>query len=92
MATDTPAKQSSEKGAFPRYARVTGKDQLKVPEPILAEFPDVQHFRIVQEEGRIVLTPVLPGGLEAIRDHFEALGITEQDIADAVAWARGRKR
>ena len=27
---------------------------------------------------------------DAVRDHLDRLGITEQDIADAIEWARGR--
>jgi len=35
-----------------------------------------------------VLTPVRIGQADAVRGKLEALGITEQDVNDAVQWAR----
>jgi len=34
------------------------------------------------------MEPTIQDPLDEIRRHFEALGITEQDIADAIKWAR----
>jgi len=36
----------------------------------------------------IVLTPCHPGAGQAVRARLKELGITEADVADAVAWAR----
>lgn len=30
--------------------------------------------------------------LDSVREHIREIGITESDIADAVAWARGKLR
>lgn len=38
--------------------------------------------------GRIVLTPVRIHRADAVRAKLADLGITEADVADAVAWAR----
>ena len=71
-------------------AVVTGKNQLTFVEGLLANFPDAEYFEVVIEDGRIVLTPVEPDPIEAVWAKIEALGITEDDVADAVQWARGR--
>ena len=39
-------------------------------------------------DGRIVLTPVRMQQAQAVREKLQQLGITEQDVSDAVAWAR----
>ena len=43
----------------------------------------------VQDEG-MALTLIQDSTMETIWAKIEALGITEQDVADAVQWARGR--
>jgi hypothetical protein len=69
-------------------AKLTSKNQLTIPKKALASFPGVTHFQVEVDGDRLVLTPVRLDALEAIRQHIAALGITEQDIADAVAEAR----
>jgi hypothetical protein len=39
-------------------------------------------------DGKIVLTPVRPQEPGAVRAKLQELGITEQDVSDAVTWAR----
>jgi hypothetical protein len=34
------------------------------------------------------MEPTIQDPLDEIRRHFEALGITEQDLTDAIKWAR----
>jgi hypothetical protein len=41
---------------------------------------------------RLLLTPARMGAADAVRQKLEELGITEADVADAVAWARKRRR
>jgi hypothetical protein len=69
-------------------AKLTSKNQLTIPKQALASFGEVSHSQVEVDGGRLVLTPARIGGLEAVRRHIAELGITEQDIADAVAWAR----
>jgi type II secretory ATPase GspE/PulE/Tfp pilus assembly ATPase PilB-like protein len=43
---------------------------------------------VVCDNGRIVLTPLHPGGAAAVRSRLAELGLDDADVADAVAWAR----
>ena len=43
---------------------------------------------MVVESGRIILTPVRIQQADAVRAKLEALGINEQDVSDAIQWAR----
>ena len=47
-----------------------------------------EYFDVTVESGRIILTPVRVQKAQAVREKLEQLGITEQDVEDAVAWAR----
>ena len=47
-------------------------------------------FEVAVENGRIVLTPYEITTIEEIQAKLAALGITEDDVAYAVEWARGR--
>ena len=74
----------------PVLARVTGAKQLTLPDEVLASFPGVDCFNVSEERDRIVLTPVQASPVDAVRRKLAALGITEEDVRDAVAWARWR--
>jgi len=52
----------------------------------------VSHFQVEVDGDRLVLTPARMGAAEAVQRKLEALGITEADIEDAIAWARKKKR
>ena len=43
---------------------------------------------MTEDGGRIVLTPVRIQRADAVRARLADLGITEDDVADAIAWAR----
>jgi len=73
-------------------AKLTSKNQLTLPKQALEAVGTASHFRVEVEDGRIVLTPERPGAADAVRRKLQALGITEADVADAVAWARKRRR
>jgi hypothetical protein len=45
-------------------------------------------YDVVCENGVIVLTPCHSGAGQAVRARLKEFGITEADVADAVAWAR----
>lgn len=47
-----------------------------------------EYFEVSVENGRIVLTPVRVQRAQAVRDKLGQLGITEEDVDAAVAWAR----
>lgn len=69
-------------------AVVTGKNQLALAEGILAGFLDADCFEATVEDDRIVLTPYQITAIEGVWAKIAALGITEEDVADAVKWAR----
>lgn len=72
----------------PVLARVIGATQLTLPDELLASFPGVDCFNVSEEGGRIVLTPVHAIRLDAVRQKLAELGISEEDVRDAVEWAR----
>lgn len=71
-------------------AKVTSKNQLTLPKSVLQQIGRVEYFDIRTEGGKIVLTPVQLHSAEKIRQKLEGLGITENDISDAVSFARQR--
>jgi hypothetical protein len=46
----------------------------------------------VEDNGRIVLTPVRLNRADAVRAKLADLGITEKDLTAAVAWSRKTTR
>lgn len=48
------------------------------------------YFSVRVEDGNLILSPTRPNAAEAARAKIAALGISEADVADAVAWARRR--
>ncbi len=72
-------------------AKITSKNQLTLPKAIVKEFPGTDYFDIQMEAGRIVLTPLKLSRADAVRKKLAALGITEQEVKDAIKWARDSK-
>ena len=77
-------------------AKKTSKNQLTLPKEIVKDFPDIEYFDVAVKENRIVLSPVRIAPVEAtlagIRKKIEKLGITQDDMSDAVTWARKQKK
>ena len=75
-------------------AKKTSKNQITLPKAAIAKFKDVEYFDVTVKDGRIVLEPVkitLVGStLQETRKKIANLGLSEKDVDDAVAWARGR--
>ena len=69
-------------------AKLTSKNQITLPKAVVNAVDASEYFEVAVENGRIMLTPVRVQRAQAVRDHLAQLGITEQDVADAVAWAR----
>lgn len=69
-------------------AKLTSKNQLTLPKEVIAGFPDTTFFEIETVNGQIVLTPVRMQRADAVRAKLAALGMSEQDVADAVQWVR----
>jgi hypothetical protein len=69
-------------------AKLTAKNQLTIPKAVAMEFSGVEYFDVSTDGSAIVLKPLRPSRLDAVRDKLAQLGITEQDVKDAIAWAR----
>lgn len=75
-------------------AKKTVKNQITLPKKIVERFPSVSYFDVRVEEGEIVLRPVdverrSPGD---VRAKLRELGISQEDVREAVRWARARDR
>ena len=69
-------------------AKLTSKNQLTLPKSITKAIGDSEYFDVKVENGQIILTPVKIQRADAVRSKLATLDISEQDIADAVNWAR----
>jgi translation initiation factor IF-1 len=69
-------------------AKLTAKNQLTLPKSITNAVGATEYFEVEAINGQIVLTPVRLQRGDAVRAKLAELDLTEQDIADAVAWAR----
>ena len=69
-------------------AKITAKNQLTLPKAITNAVGPVEYFDVQAKDGQIVLTPVRIQRADAVRAKLIELDLLEQDIADAVDWAR----
>ena len=69
-------------------AKMTVKNQLTLPKAVATQFRGVEYFDVSTDGSAIVLKPLRPSRLDEVRAKLEQLGITEQDVTDAIAWAR----
>jgi hypothetical protein len=69
-------------------AKMTVKNQLTLPKTVVTRFKGVEYFDVSTDGTSIVFRPLQRSRLDEVRDKLEKLGITEQDVTDAVAWAR----
>ena len=68
--------------------KLTSKNQLTLPKSITREIGETEYFEVTVEGQQIILTPVKIQRADAVRAKLAELGINEQDVADAVDWAR----
>lgn len=73
-------------------AKLTTKNQLTLPKSVLARCQDAKYFDVSEDNGRIVLTPVRLNKADAVRSKLADLGISEDDVTDAINWARQPER
>lgn len=73
-------------------AKKTTKNQITLPKRIADDFPGVHYFDVRKEGDRIVLEPLRRERAWEVRERLATLGISEKDVADAVTWARKRRR
>ena len=68
--------------------KLTSGNHIVLPTEAVDALGRPSHFDVTAEGGRLVLTPVRAGSAAALWVKLEALGLTDQDVTDAVAWAR----
>ena len=69
-------------------AKMTAKNQLTLPKSVTNALGEVDYFDVQTRDGQVILTPVRIQRADAVRAKLAELDLNEQDIADAVAWAR----
>lgn len=69
-------------------AKITSKNQLTLPKSITNELGPVEYFEVEIRNGQVVLTPVRIQRAAAVRAKLAELDLTDEDIREAVAWAR----
>lgn len=69
-------------------AKRTSKNQLTLPKSVVEAIGKTDYYDVTIDDGRIVLTPVKLQQANAVREKLESLGISEDDVRDAVAWSR----
>jgi hypothetical protein len=69
-------------------AKLTSKNQITLPKAAVSQIDSAEYFDVTVDNGCIILTPVKVMRAQDVRKKLEQLGITEQDVEDAVAWAR----
>ena len=73
-------------------AKLTSKNQLTLPKSITNALEPTEYFEVKVENGQIILTPVRIQRADAVRSKLADLDLNEQDIADAVDWARASQQ
>ena len=79
-------------------AKKTAKNQITLPKAVIKDFPDTEYYDVRCEGDLIVLEPVRlekrtegrQSRADKVRERLADLGITEQDVHEAVEWARDR--
>jgi len=72
-------------------AKMTAKNQLTLPKVVTNAVGPAEYFDVQAKDGQIILTPVRIQRADAVRAKLAQLNLQEQDIADAVAWARAAR-
>jgi hypothetical protein len=69
-------------------AKLTAKNQITLPKNVTNEIEPTEYFDVTVVDGQIILTPVRIQRADAVRAKLAELDLSEQDLADAIAWAR----
>ena len=70
-------------------AEITSKNQLTLPKAVMQAVGPAEYFQVEALAGQIVLTPVRIQRADAVRGKLAELDLSEADVTEAVAWARG---
>jgi hypothetical protein len=73
-------------------AKLTAKNQLTLPKAATQAVGPAEYFEVEARAGQIVLTPVRIQRADAVRAKLAEMALSDADVAEAVAWARGERR
>lgn len=68
----------------------TSKNQVTLPKAIVQMVGEVDYYDVSVADGKIILAPVRLQQTEAVWAKLAELGIAQDDVGDAIAWARTR--
>jgi virulence-associated protein VagC len=69
-------------------AKLTSKNQITLPKDLVRRLPSTEYFDVQLEDDRLILTPVRIQRTDDVRRKLEELGVSEDDVGEAVRWAR----
>ncbi len=69
-------------------AKKTVKNQITLPKTVVTRFTGVEYFDVSTDGECIILRPLQKSRADEVRGRLAQLGIEEQDVVDAVSWAR----
>jgi hypothetical protein len=69
-------------------AKLTVKNQLTLPKAVVTRFSGVEYFDVSTDGTSIILRPLQRSRADEVRQRLVELGISDQDVTDAVSWAR----
>jgi hypothetical protein len=72
-------------------AKRTIKNQITLPKAVITRFGAVEYFDVSTDGECIILRPLQRSRAGEVRTRLAQLGINEQDVADAVSWARKKE-
>jgi antitoxin component of MazEF toxin-antitoxin module len=69
-------------------AKKTSKNQITLPKAVVAQIGEADYFDVSTDGESIVLRPLRRSRADEARERLVQMGITEDDVRDAVEWAR----
>jgi hypothetical protein len=69
-------------------AKKTVKNQITLPKAVVTHFAGVEYFDVSTDGSCIILRPLQQSRAGEVRARLAELGITEQDVTNAVSWTR----
>ncbi|HEY1659795.1 MAG TPA: hypothetical protein VGG14_15685 [Candidatus Sulfotelmatobacter sp.] len=73
-------------------AKKTIKNQITLPKNVIMRFKGVDYFDVNTDGECITLHPLQPSRATEVRSKLAEVGITENDVAAAISWARETTR
>ena len=73
------------------FAKKTAKNQITLPKAVVSLFSDVEYFDVTTDGEAIVLRPLRITRPDEVRARLKQMGITEDDVKEAVTWARSKE-